>query len=450
MRASRFAWLAIVIFSGAVVAAQVVPAVEIQDSGLRKMQQDATPQLRQVGKNIAALHFDYPFYFSRKLDVDERQQQRLDQHSIRFEHFNGATVVAISGNYYGAYSSVKFSEERRARETFLDVVLPILKATVPVFRSNPVVQGYAVEVSHHVFGKTMGMPIERAENLMVYVPQGAAVKLVEAQNKMQQEVAMLESKVFLNANPIDIWLTEDEQPGTNELRVSQPETFAETTAPATLKIAVESSLNAQPLPANPSVAPDPTRFATPPPPTPAPPPTPPPVPIPVRDTSPETLAALFASIEGVSNQLVKELELQAHFITYAPPAMIAFRHQVYLELSISTTISEPPGTSRYKLAALAFDDHISPLIRRVLSHFQGDQSFDGISFSTTVHAPVKAVNSPRTQTPISVEFFFPLSDLRCYESFDCSGQQLIDAGTVLINGERVTLDLQLAEGLGRP
>jgi hypothetical protein len=358
--------------------------------------------------------------------------------------------VAISGNYYGAYSSVKFSEERRARETFLDVVLPILKATVPVFRSNPVVQGYAVEVSHHVFGKTMGMPIERAENLMVYVPQGAAVKLVEAQNKMQQEVAMLESKVFLNANPIDIWLTEDEQPGTNELRVSQPETFAETTAPATLKIAVESSLNAQPLPANPSVAPDPTRFATPPPPTPAPPPTPPPVPIPVRDTSPETLAALFASIEGVSNQLVKELELQAHFITYAPPAMIAFRHQVYLELSISTTISEPPGTSRYKLAALAFDDHISPLIRRVLSHFQGDQSFDGISFSTTVHAPVKAVNSPRTQTPISVEFFFPLSDLRCYESFDCSGQQLIDAGTVLINGERVTLDLQLAEGLGRP
>jgi hypothetical protein len=26
------------------------------------------------------------------------------------------------------------------------------------------------------------------------------------------------------------------------------------------------------------------------------------------------------------------------------------------------------------------------------------------------------------------------------------GQQLIDAGTVLINGERVSLDLQIAEG----
>jgi hypothetical protein len=49
----------------------------------------------------------------------------------------------------------------------------------------------------------------------------------------------------------------------------------------------------------------------------------------------------------------------------------------------------------------------------------------------------------------AVEFFFPLAVLRCYESYDCTGQQLIDAGTVLINGERVSLDLQMAEGSAR-
>ncbi len=47
---------------------------------------------------------------------------------------------------------------------------------------------------------------------------------------------------------------------------------------------------------------------------------------------------------------------------------------------------------------------------------------------------------------ISVEFFFPFSALRCYERYDCTGQQLIDGSTVLINGERVGLDLQIAEG----
>jgi hypothetical protein len=44
-----------------------------------------------------------------------------------------------------------------------------------------------------------------------------------------------------------------------------------------------------------------------------------------------------------------------------------------------------------------------------------------------------------------VEFIFPLTLLRAYEQFDCTGQQMIDAGFVLINGERVSLSLQTAE-----
>jgi hypothetical protein len=35
--------------------------------------------------------------------------------------------------------------------------------------------------------------------------------------------------------------------------------------------------------------------------------------------------------------------------------------------------------------------------------------------------------------------------MHCYENYDCTGQQLIDAGTVLINGERASLDLLRAE-----
>ena len=53
------------------------------------------------------------------LDIIHQQQQRIDQHSIRFERFNGATVLAITGNYYGAYSAVKSPDELRARQTFV-------------------------------------------------------------------------------------------------------------------------------------------------------------------------------------------------------------------------------------------------------------------------------------------------------------------------------------------
>jgi hypothetical protein len=152
---------------------------------------------------------------------------------------------------------------------------------------------------------------------------------------------------------------------------------------------------------------------------------------------------LQSAVKPILDGMVKEVDPQAHFVSYASPNFIAFRGGIYLELSINTTLSEPATASRYQLAALAFDDHVAHLIRPVLGYFKDDSQFDGLGFSSTLHLATKA--APNTNSE-AVEFFFPLAALRCYERYDCTGQQLIDAGTVLINGERVSLDLQIAEG----
>ena len=78
-----------------------------------------------------------------------------------------------------------------------------------------------------------------------------------------------------------------------------------------------------------------------------------------------------------------------------------------------------------------------------MSHVARQPNFDGIRFITTVDVPAKSAAAAATE---AVEFFFPLASVHGYENYDCTGQQLLDAGTVLINGERVSLDLQLAEG----
>jgi hypothetical protein len=65
--------------------------------------------------------------------------------------------------------------------------------------------------------------------------------------------------------------------------------------------------------------------------------------------------------------------------------------------------------------------------------------FDGISFSTTI----RQTSSP---TPQAVEFYFSFKAMECFARYDCSGQDLINSGLVLINGERVTLNLDVAEG----
>jgi hypothetical protein len=141
--------------------------------------------------------------------------------------------------------------------------------------------------------------------------------------------------------------------------------------------------------------------------------------------------------------VVRELDGQAHFVSYAPPATIAFRKAAYLEFSVNTTLPSNATGSRYKLAALAFDEHIAHLVRPMMAYFKGDLDFDGVAFSTTIHLVDKP---PTTQGSEAIEFFFPVDALRCYESYDCTGQQLIDQGAVLINGERISLDLQIAEG----
>jgi hypothetical protein len=140
--------------------------------------------------------------------------------------------------------------------------------------------------------------------------------------------------------------------------------------------------------------------------------------------------------------VVKEVDSQAHFVSYAPPSVVAFRKGAYLEFSVNTTLPASAAGSRYKMAALAFDDHIAHILRPVMAYFKGDLDFDGIAFSTTIHQGDKSAS---TQGNEAVEFFFPTTALRCYEAYECTGQQLIDEGSVLINGERVSLDLQIAE-----
>src|SRR5437868_7886926 len=206
MRRNSSSFVGLIFLISVFAAAQVVAPVEIKDPALRDLQMKNIEDLKVVGQEIVTSSFDFPFYLSRKLDIDEKQQQAGDQRSIRFDHFNGKTVLAITGNYYAAYSAEKLNGEQRARETFLNLIMPILKAAVPRFQNNRSVQGYALEISHHVLGKVMDVSMERPENLVVFLPQNAALKLLSGKDESARQAALLEGQVLLNAAPITIWL----------------------------------------------------------------------------------------------------------------------------------------------------------------------------------------------------------------------------------------------------
>jgi hypothetical protein len=418
--------------------AQVLPPNEIKDPELRALEERNMDTLKQLGADILALPTDYPFYLSRKLDLSESKQRWADQRAVQFDRYKDKIVLKITGNYYAAYSADKMTADQRARETFLRIFQPILKSAVAKFQNNASVQAYAMEISHHVLGKVGGVTMEQFENVVVVLPQAAAIRLVTAKDAGAQQAALLAGEVYVNAKPATIWLSGEGPQIAEQTPPEDPSTAGQNAGAQTSATSGVEVVHTGPAMDTDKI-PSPVHVPALKPVKPAEPPKPP------RDTSPQALAALQAGFKPVLDSLTRELDPQAHFVSYASPNFVAFRNGTYLELSVNTSLAEAAAASRYRLAALAFDDHISHLVRPVLGYIKDDSQFDGVGFSTTLHLAGKAAASASSQ---AVEFFFPFPALRCYERYDCTGQQLIDAGVVLINGERVGLDLQLAEAGG--
>ena len=408
---------------GLACSAQVLSLGKVTDPVSKRLQKEYFAQLQQISSDAAALHFPYPFYFSQTLDIDEVRQKQLPQGSIRFDQFNGQTVLAISGNYYISYSSELLNRNQRARKTYEDVVLPLLKAAVGRMDRSVPFDAYAFEVSHHVRGKMMKVNTEGAENLMVLFPRAIAARLVRAKDTESQQSALLESEVYLNGEPFTLWLTGDDAP--DDVRDTylarhghgdSSKTSSTTTEPVEPGTLVSTNLVSESELAR-TVR---ERRNAPP------------------DLSPARLEKLQTTYDPTLQRLVPELKQQARFVDYAPPAFIAFHNGAYLQLSMNTDLEQPAGSSQYRIAAMAFESHISHVLRPVTKYFHDNPQFDGVNFTTTVHQSVQP-NS------ISVEFVVPFSALACYEKYDCTGQELINRSIVLINGERVALDLQRAE-----
>jgi hypothetical protein len=389
---------------------QVLAPPEILDPAMSALQQQHFAELKAAGVEITSHQYPFRFYLSRTLDLTERQEQLTDQRSIRFSNFQGRTVLQVTGNYFAAYSNETMSRNERVKRTYLDVVLPILRATASRFGAEPQLTGFAVEVSHHVRKRVLGVTVENPENLAIIIPRATAEKVAASNNENEQVAALLESRVFIDGKAVTLW-------------PQQGVTAAESAEPSTLQ-AIPQVVNASAiLGTTPSTAP---AVA----------------PQPARDISSDALRQQQTAYQGLFDGIVHSLDGDAHFVSYAPPVLIGFHGMSYLQLSVTSNLAPQDAGSQYRIAALAFDRHVSRLIRPVLAMLPKDPEFDGVVFSSTARVAGNTGDSGASQ---SVEFFLPLAELRRFEKYDITGQQLINSGFVLINGERVGLELQSAE-----
>jgi hypothetical protein len=411
--------------------AQVLSPPEIVDPELRALQEKHMTDLKGVAVNVSSQKFPYHFYFSRKLDVSEEQERILDQRSIQFARFRNQIVLQITGNYFASYSAELMDREARVHQTMTDLMFPILKAAVAGLQQETGFQSYALEISHHVRKKVLGVSTEHVENVVLVVPREAGPRFLAAGDAGAQEAALMaQATVLVDGQPSPLW------PGSDIVASAGPVAKAAAALPLAAK-----------MPSAPVALPAPTADA----PKPAPaltgsvkdtPSAPVSAPAVTRDSSPEAIRDIQLAYQDTLNKMVRELDGVAHFVAYAPPAFIGFHKGVYLQLTTTTPLPADAAGSQYRLAARAFDEHVAHLIRPLTANFREDPPFDGIDFSTSIRL---AGAAPDAASAPAVEYILTFPALRCYEAYDCTGQQLLNAGYVLINGERVSLDLQNAE-----
>jgi hypothetical protein len=348
--------------------AQVLSPPEILDPAMRALQQKHLPELKAAAVDITSHQYPYRFYLSRKLDLTEQQEQQNDQRSIRFTNFQGHTVLQVTGNYFASYSEESMNQNERVKQTYRDVMLPILQATASRLSGESELNAFAIEVAHHVRKKVLGVAVEHPENLALIVPFAIAGKIASSTNVDQQMNALLESRVFIDGKPASLW----------------PNPVEEAAPPAE------------------------ARMVTPPPPPAV---APPPPPAPVPDLSIAALQQKQISYQGLINRIVHELDADAHFVSYAPPVLVGFHGKSYLQLSVTTNLAPSDLGSQYRIAALAFDRHVSHLIRSLLAIVPKDADFDGIVFSSTISVVSQSVEffslllscgvTPITISPVS-------------------------------------------------
>ncbi len=431
MRASSLLFTAAVLWTSC-AAAQVLSPMEIKDPALRSLQQRHMPELKAIAASIGEHKFPYAFYFSRKLDIEEPEQKQLDQRSIRFEMYENRHALVITGNYYASYSDQLVDADHRLRQTYIYLVLPMLRAVVPGLQNDPAIDAFAFEFSHHVRRKVIGVSGEFPENVVFVIPRELASRVVGAQDLTSQQSLMLDAEVYRSGEPALLWLAGDRPALPEGRREEKPAAMLASVHPAVpVTPALRSLTSSLPALDHASVPPElraPIPHA--------------PATATLHDSSPEGLKSLQERHQPAIEKLVQEHNADAHFVSYAPPSFITFKQGAYLQLALTSTLDAGLSDSQYKLAALAFDRHVAHLVRPLLAYFKdADPGFDGINFSTTVKIAGDAGN---THT-LAVEFILPFAAMNCFQQYDCTGQQLLNSGIILINGERAGLELQAAE-----
>ncbi len=424
---------------------QVSPA-EIINPELKAAEAKYFSKLKSLNHAIEAAKFPFPFYLSRYVGLNPAQQAEADSRGIEFVRFHERVVLKITGNYNAAYNAVLLAQNQRAARVFEEVITPILRLVAQEIPVDVTCDAIGFEISFHTRSQKTNYDYEGKEILVAVFKPADAFAYSLAQSDQDRQEMLNRSEIYLDGNLFGLALY---QPNPFDLEALGRTTTQPSTTSASPALAVKSSREASL--AGPKVVTDftsPTtrtgaggKISSNGPGTPAPPAPPAPV-IPAAPAATQSDAdRLQSKFQPQLDAYAKELASRFHLVDYAPPSFGVFRNQIVLQVTLrNTSRFNRDTTSIYKRAAQSFDLFLGPQLKDLLEKIPAGWEFNALDISVLNQLSPDAKTSSE-----AIEFVFPLQAARKFADSDITNQQLIDQSVVLVNGMRISLDLQRVE-----
>jgi hypothetical protein len=446
------------------LAAQINPA-EITNPRLKQPEQTYLHQLIALNRSIAQIRTPFPFSLRRYIGLDSKNPLGGDTRGVEFVMFHNQVVLKVSGDYNAAFSGESLTRNQRALKVFDDVITPILGVLPGYLPSAANFDACGFEVAYHVLTRTRSYEYEGKEILTVVMSKADALSYSRIHNDAQRQRILDDSQIYLDGDRFGLALRQREPYPMETLEGKTPAQASQSSE----RNEASSVAAVDPTPRNPEPAqaksgttktdpvssvslgldsrPVADRYVPMKPPTQIAPATGAQKveteSVPKPDTRPtqNDLNALQTKYQQQFGALAKEGMERYHFVNYAPPSLVDFRHQIYLQLTLrNPTPFNRSATSIYRRAAQDFDLFLAPLLRPMLGKVPPDEEIAGMDITVLNQFGGQAGESAE-----AIEFICPLPILRRFADEDVTSQDVIDHSMVLVNTVRISLDLQQAE-----
>jgi hypothetical protein len=417
---------ALTILSGAIIlsattyiSAQVSPN-EIANPWAKATEEKYISQLTSLHQSIETTRFSYPFKLTRYLNAKPGQKGAPDSAGIEFVEFQGQMVLKLSGYYRAEFNASQLSRNQRASQVFQEAVFPILRIiTQQVPKANEY-DSIGFEIIYDLHDNSKGYEREGKEVLTVVFSQEDAFAYSGLGASTERQRILNHSDIFVNGEAFGLALGQRDPLIVETLdrparRQAEDATVSAQSSASQIDLASGASISAavSVTHAVPSTQPTPT-FAD--------------------------AMRLQRAFQAQLNAIATEDGAKLHLADVTPPTFEVAGDQTLLHFTLKNTLTfDRVTTSIYKRAAMSFDLFLAPELRSISRRVPLDQGYNALEFSVLGHSAIEQVSNE------TIDYICPLDSLRSFVANKITTQDLINQSVVLVNGVRITLNLQLVE-----